>query len=72
MATKLKIAIVLTGLGGAIAVFAFIFIRARSTTAREAAIQNMREIEAAKERWAIEDSNAAHRVSAATNSLRTP
>lgn len=74
MTTKSKLVIAMTGLAGVIAVFGTVaFFRGRSTTGRDAAIQNMRAIDAAKHLWALEESNAARRVSAKTNnSLSTP
>lgn len=72
--TIAKILIVASTVGCvAAALGAVTFIRARSTTAREARIENLRQIDAAKERWALEESKAAYKVSVTTNNtLRTP
>ena len=74
MTSKSKLAIAMSGLAGVIAVFGTVaFYRGRSTSGRDAAIQNMRAIDAAKHQWASEESNAARRVLTKTNnSLSTP
>ena len=71
MSKKSKILIGVSGVACALLGFGVVaYIRARSMTGREACIQNLRAIDAAKQRWAFEQTNPSDGLPGTTKTLK--
>ena len=68
MSNRSKTVIVAAGVAGILAAWGTLTcIRARSTSSRDACIQNLRMIEAAKQQWELEKAQTTSSVARITN-----